>query len=111
LHIAQTNEMAIASATGRFADYLNDVGRRVGPATDVDDGADLMVQAERGGPVAALRARYTHGASQLRDVLAAIDPHLRVDWVAGQLSARTLATTRLAETWIHTGDVAEAIGV
>jgi uncharacterized protein (TIGR03084 family) len=35
----------------------------------------------------------------------------RVNWVAGELSARTLVTTRLAETWIHTGDVADAFGV
>ena len=34
-----------------------------------------------------------------------------MQWVAGELSARTLATTRLAETWIHTGDVAAALGV
>ena len=33
-----------------------------------------------------------------------------VTWVAGQLSARTLATTRLAETWIHAGDIAAASG-
>ena len=39
------------------------------------------------------------------------DPHLRVNWVAGKLSVRTLATTRLAETWIHTMDVAEALDV
>jgi uncharacterized protein (TIGR03084 family) len=32
-------------------------------------------------------------------------------WVAGELSSRTLATTRLAETWIHTGDVAAGLGV
>src|SRR5205823_1880386 len=38
------------------------------------------------------------------------DPHERVTWVAGQLSVRTLATTRLAETWIHSGDVADALG-
>jgi hypothetical protein len=31
--------------------------------------------------------------------------------VPGELSARTLATTRLAETWIHAGDVAGALGV
>jgi uncharacterized protein (TIGR03084 family) len=31
--------------------------------------------------------------------------------VAGQLAARTLGTTRLAETWIHTGDVAAGLGV
>ena len=31
--------------------------------------------------------------------------------VAGELSARTLASTRLAETWIHTGDIAAGLGV
>ena len=29
---------------------------------------------------------------------------------AGKLSVHTLTTTRLAETWIHTGDVADALG-
>ncbi|MEY2446531.1 MAG: hypothetical protein QOH79_7 [Acidimicrobiaceae bacterium] len=109
--MAQTNEMAIASGRGRFDEFLTDVGRGVGPATSVDDGADRMVAAERGASGAAVRARYEAGASELRALLAAIDPHRRVDWVAGQLSARTLATTRLAETWIHTGDVAEALDV
>ena len=50
-------------------------------------------------------------ATALRETLAAADPHRRVDWVAGQVSTRTLATTRLAECWIHTGDVADALGV
>lgn len=111
LHVAQTNEMALASARGQFADYLTEVGRNVGPATGVDDGADLMVALERGGPGSAVRDRYEAGADELRAVLAETDPHLRVEWVAGQLSARTLATTRLAETWIHTGDVADALDV
>jgi len=39
-----------------------------------------------------------------------MDLSSRVTWVAGSLSARTLATTRIAETWIHTGDVASALG-
>ena len=111
LHVAQTNEMALASARGRFADYMTEVGRNVGPPTSVDDGADLMVALERGAPGSAVRDRYEAGADELRGVLAATDPHLRVEWVAGQLSACTLATTRLAETWIHTGDVAEALDI
>ncbi len=40
----------------------------------------------------------------------AVDHHERVTWVAGELSTQTLATTRLAETWIHTSDVADALG-
>ena len=110
LHVAQTNEMAIASAQGRFADFLIEVGRNVGPAADVDDGAARMVAKERGLPGDAVRGRYVDGASKLLQLLDAGDPHARVQWVAGELSLRTLTTTRLAETWIHTGDVAEAVG-
>jgi hypothetical protein len=39
-----------------------------------------------------------------------MDLSTRVPWVAGALSARTLATTRMCETWSHAGDVAGAIG-
>src|SRR5213078_4190480 len=57
-----------------------------------------------------VEARWRSGADELARVLRACDPRQRVAWVAGELSARTLATTRLAETWIHTGDVAAAFG-
>ena len=110
LHVAQTNEMAIAGAQGRFAEFLIEVGRAVGPAEDVDDGAARMVAKERGLTGDAVRARYVTGAEALIRALDAGDPHARVQWVAGELSLRTLTTTRLAETWIHTGDVAEAAG-
>jgi uncharacterized protein (TIGR03084 family) len=103
--------MAIASAQGRFADYLNEVARNVGPAQDVDDGAALMVERERGKPGTAVRDRYVAGATQLLDCFRSSDPHARVQWVAGELTIRTLTTTRLAETWIHTGDVADGVGV
>lgn len=108
LHLAQTNGMAIASATGRL-EGLAQVTEGVGPAGNVDDGAALMVERERGAPNQILLARWQAGADELQAVLDAADPHTRVTWVAGQLSVRTLATTRLAETWIHTGDVATAL--
>ena len=110
LHLAQTDELARASAQGRYADGLHVLAGGLTPGGNVDDGAAAMVSRERGLPAAALRERWRTGAAALRDELAASDPHRRVDWVAGQLSARTLATTRLAECWIHTGDVAEAVG-
>ena len=111
LHLAQTNEMAVGSATGRFDEVLADLLRGAPPAADVEDGAGLMVSLERGASSAEVHDRWVRSAEALNDVLAAIDLGERVTWVAGRLSARTLATTRLAETWIHTGDVADAIGV
>jgi uncharacterized protein (TIGR03084 family) len=118
LHLAQTNEMAIGSAQGRFAESVAELsaglqggGGGAGSATPVDDGAAMLVALERGAPTSELFARWRDGAATLSDLLAAMDLHTRVTWVAGELSARTLATTRLAETWIHTGDVAGALGV
>jgi uncharacterized protein (TIGR03084 family) len=110
LHLVQTNDMAIASATGRFAEELAVLAGGIGTAADVDEGAARMVERDRGMPVTVLFERWRDGARALREALARCDPHARVAWVAGDLSARTLATTRLAETWIHTGDVASALG-
>jgi uncharacterized protein (TIGR03084 family) len=43
--------------------------------------------------------------------LRTADPHARLRWVAGELSVRTLTVTRISECWIHTGDVADALGL
>jgi uncharacterized protein (TIGR03084 family) len=111
LHLAQTDQLALASAQGRFADALAGLGRGLERTGNVDDGAAAMVERERGLPNAELYERWRAGAAALRDTLAASDPHERVDWVAGQLSIHTLVATRIAECWIHAGDVAEAVGL
>ncbi|MEA2618042.1 MAG: hypothetical protein QOE72_3825 [Chloroflexota bacterium] len=111
LHLAQTDEMAIGSAAGRVAAVVAQLTEGVWPAASVDDAAALMVERERGLSTAELLVRWSSGAARLLDVLDGMDLSTRVPWVAGELSARTLATTRLAETWIHTGDVAGAVGV
>jgi uncharacterized protein (TIGR03084 family) len=109
LHLAQTDELALASAHGRFADGITVLARGVDGSGTVDDGAAATVAKERGVPIDALHARWQAGAASIRTALAATDPHARVDWVAGRLSVHTLAATRLAECWIHTGDVADAV--
>lgn len=111
LHVTQTNDMAIGSATDRFAETMQELTIGLPVATDVDEGAALMVARDRALTGAEVRDRFDRGATRLLEVLSASDPHHRVTWVAGELTVRTLATTRLAETWIHTGDVAHALGV
>jgi uncharacterized protein (TIGR03084 family) len=114
LHLAQTNELAIASATGRFGAVVDDFVVSVGDLESVrsiDDAAAVRVERERGAPDTALLARWERSGDELQRALRECDPHARVQWVAGELSALTLTTTRLAETWIHTGDVAGALGV
>jgi uncharacterized protein (TIGR03084 family) len=81
------------------------------PAGDIDDGAALMVAAQRGGPPGAVHERWHRSCDDLRAALLDRAPGDRVTWVAGGLAARTLGTTRLAETWIHSGDVADGLGI
>ncbi len=112
LHLAQSNEMAVASITGRWEAARESQALRLAAArpADVEELAAVMVAVDRGEPEAS-RTRWQASVIALEAALAIADPQARVPWVAGELAARTLATTRLAEAWIHTGDVADGIGV
>ena len=105
LHLAQTDEMALASLAGHLHQHVESKAAAWVSASNVDDGAGLLVDAERGAPAEVVHRRWLASAADLRTALAAADPHTRVTWVAGELATRTLATTRLAECWIHTRDV------
>lgn len=114
LHLVQTDRLAVASLDGTFDAVMEDFARSITDATDVapsvDAAADWQVAQERGAPGAVIAAQWAEQAAALREAFAAADPSERVPWVAGTLSVRTLATTRLAECWIHTTDIATAFG-
>jgi uncharacterized protein (TIGR03084 family) len=98
-HLAQSDELALASMEGTFA---------AGPGVvDVDHWAAQAVDAETGRTPAEVLGRWTEGTTALVAALHASDPRRRVQWVAGTLSCQTLAATRLAECWIHTNDIAD----
>jgi uncharacterized protein (TIGR03084 family) len=77
----------------------------------VDEWAAASVAAQRDAPAGEIHQRWRQAANDLRMTLADMDTHRRVMWVGGEMSATTLATTRLSEAWIHSGDVAEAVSV
>jgi uncharacterized protein (TIGR03084 family) len=111
-HLALTDEFATASARGeldRYGDGL--LGSREHQTVSVDDAAAAQVDAERGAGGDAIRQRWHDASEAMRVAFHAGDPHQRVTWVAGKLSLQTLATTRLSECWIHTGDIAYALGI
>jgi uncharacterized protein (TIGR03084 family) len=111
LHLAQTDEMALASLAGRFDAHLEEVVSAWAAAESVDDGAGVLVAAERGAPADEVHRRWLAASSGIDAAFAGRDRSDRVQWVAGELSVMTLATTRLAECWIHTTDVAAGLGV
>jgi uncharacterized protein (TIGR03084 family) len=109
LHLAQTNEMAVASVEGRLPAYIDEVAAAIPTAGGIDEWAGALVDAQRADPAAA-RDRYVSSARSQLSAFESVDPAARVLWVAGEMAARTLATTRLTETWIHTVDAAIGLG-
>jgi uncharacterized protein (TIGR03084 family) len=111
LHLAQTDELAIASVRGELEPLpFGLIGKREEQTQSVDDAAAAQVEADRAVGGTAIRQRWYDASGGMRAVLADADPHKRVTWVTNQLSVQTLAATRLSECWIHTGDIAYALG-
>jgi uncharacterized protein (TIGR03084 family) len=108
VHLTQSDDGAVASVEGRLPEGGLGMERQ-GPA-DVDTWAEQMVVGERGTHPAEVLGRWRTTTAALRAALDGCDLSARVPWVTGRLSARTLATTRLAECWIHTGDIGAAFG-
>jgi uncharacterized protein (TIGR03084 family) len=113
LHLAQTDELVVASGQDRFLGRAQEL---LGPAVsdsvgNVDDFAGQIVARERGGDPGQLYQRWQDASRSMREMLAASDPRRPMQWVVNSIPARTLATTRLSEAWIHTYDVAGALGV
>lgn len=112
LHLAQTDELATVSAHGDLDAYRDGfLGGRERQSVSVDEAAAAQVDIERAAGGDSIRRRWHDASREMLGVLEVGDPHLRVTWVSGQLSLHTLAATRLSECWIHTGDIASALGV
>lgn len=109
LHLAQTNDVATASAQGRWEEAVGMWGD-LDDGVTVDDVVGHAVDLLRGPSGADAVAWWRRSAAAMVDAFASCDPSARVRWVVGDMAARTLATTRLSETWVHTLDIADGLG-
>lgn len=107
VHLAQTNEVAVASVEGRWDEVTALWGQRDG---NVDELAGAAVETSSRRSGAEVRAWWQATAAAMVAAFESTDPGARVPWVVGDMAARTLCTTRLSETWIHTTDVAHGLG-
>ena len=105
LHLAQSEEMAVASVADAGVERSIATERR-----GVDDLAADRVVAERTDPQAIFE-RWRRSSAAAIAALRASDPDRLVPWVGGSLKPATLATTRLAEHWAHGLDITGPLGV
>ncbi|HVJ98542.1 MAG TPA: maleylpyruvate isomerase family mycothiol-dependent enzyme [Acidimicrobiia bacterium] len=112
LHLAQTDELAVESASGALDGFAGGfLGASERQAVTVDEAAAAQVDVQRAAGGDAIRARWHAASVAMQSALADGDPHRRVTWVSGLLSIQTLTATRVSECWIHTGDIADGLGV
>jgi uncharacterized protein (TIGR03084 family) len=108
-HLAWTDDRALLSVSDPDA-FAAEIAALAGhPAPDrwVDEAAEQGAAT----PPAELLARWRRGRAELADRLAEVPSGTKLPWYGPQMSASTMATARLMETWAHTTDVADALGV
>ena len=108
LHLAQSEELAAASAALGAADGSSRSLREAG--SGIDAAMDARVRAERAEPHEVFDRWRTARRATL-EALRAADPDVRLAWVGTPLKPATMATTRLAEHWAHALDVTAPFGI
>ena len=54
---------------------------------------------------------FLTGRSEMLRALGDTDPKARITWLGPDIGARSLATSRLLETWTHSHDLADSFGI
>lgn len=105
-HLAWTDHASLLAATDPdgFAALL--AGAAQDPAGFVDAAAARGAQL----PPAELLAGWRSGRAELLSALAAVPPGVKIPWFGPPMSATSMATARIMETWAHGQDVADALG-
>jgi uncharacterized protein (TIGR03084 family) len=104
-HLAWTDQQALLAVTDPegFARAANEAGTALAAAVDEAADSGATDSPER------LLARWREGRTALADGLAALPDGARLPWYGPPMSAASMATARLMETWAHGVDVTEAL--
>ncbi|KOX03520.1 TIGR03084 family metal-binding protein [Streptomyces sp. NRRL B-3648] len=106
-HLAWTDHSALIAVTDAGAFQALVEKALAAPGSFVDEGA-----AEGAAlPPADLLAAWRAGRTALDEALRGALPGARFPWYGPPMSAASMATARLMETWAHALDVADALGV
>ena len=105
-HLTWTDDIAHAAAIepDRFQSVLAQA------AADPTGFVDAAAHSGAARPPAELLASWRAGRRRLAATLAAVPAGSRITWFGPPMTATTLATARLMETWAHGLDIAETLG-
>ena len=106
-HLAWTDGMALLAIQEptRFAEAV-EAGQQV-----ADSYVDEAAATGASQPPAQLLAAWQRGREELNGALLGQPAGARIGWFGPPMSPTSMATARLMETWAHTRDVADGLGV
>ena len=106
-HLLWTDRVALTSITdgAEFDKLVASAQTRIN--TFVDDAADELAAL----PPAQLLANWRRTRNELHAALRTVPDGRKLLWFGPPMSAASMATARLMETWAHGLDVADALGV
>ncbi|MER6343616.1 TIGR03084 family metal-binding protein [Streptomyces sp. NPDC001595] len=106
-HLAWTDRSSLLAVTDEGGFQAMVEKALAAPDSFVDDGAEEGARL----PAAELLASWREGRAALDRALRAAPAGARFPWYGPPMSAASMATARLMETWAHGLDVADALGV
>jgi uncharacterized protein (TIGR03084 family) len=106
-HLAWTDDVATLAATDAdaFAAQLE------AAAAEFETYVDRAADERAAQPPAQLLAGWRAGREALAAALQAVPQGTRVPWFGPPMTATSMASARLMETWAHAQDVADTFGV
>ncbi|BBX64229.1 hypothetical protein MSAS_34030 [Mycobacterium saskatchewanense] len=106
-HLLWTDRLALTAVTDEagFGEALK--AAAADPAGFVDAGAEDLAAL----PPAELLAEWRVARGRLHEALLTVPDGRKLPWFGPPMSAASMATARLMETWAHGLDVADALGV
>ena len=106
-HLLWTDRVALTAATDEaaFSGVLE--AAAANPTGFVDDGAAEVAA----GPPGQLLANWRVTRARLHEELLTVADGRKLPWFGPPMSAASMATARLMETWAHGLDVADTLGV
>ncbi|BBC34191.1 Wyosine base formation domain-containing protein [Streptomyces graminofaciens] len=106
-HLAWTDRSSVLAVTDQNAFAREVEAALTSPGDFVDNGAEEGAAK----PTARLLAEWRTGRAALAEALRAAPPDARFPWYGPPMSAASVATARLMETWAHGLDIADTLGV
>jgi uncharacterized protein (TIGR03084 family) len=106
-HLAWTDDVATLAATDAdaFAAQL------AAAVAEFETYVDRAATERAAQPPAELLAGWRAGRVALAEALTAAPPGTKIPWFGPPMSATSMVTARLMETWAHAQDVFDALGV